>query len=295
MNDIQSKWISAALAIGGLLLACVSASAQEVRERGSSFGYGTKIRRIDDEAEKQGRTDWPRVVDGESGTQVHISFNARNADVTFLISKDTSLNELLAEARRIAAEMQLPRADFIRYEGLRTLWLDIEMNKYLVKTGRRTEFDLNLGDLAEAIRRSHVLPKPIVFEIEPRESDEALLTSDSAPPARLKGVAVFMALKDVRPGLRLHYVVEIPVASYVAAVAIGLLFVWGMLSMVRVPWLTPATETRRPMQYKQRHHLKKSRRATRSKRRCWSLWPACRCLSSWLRWCSAIWSTCCSA
>ncbi len=208
--------------------------AQNVRWHSTS--YASVRRQADTAAEKQGRADWPRIIDGEPGTQVHVSFDLRNADVTLMTPASFGQQRLLAEAQRIAPQIGCPRADFILFTGTKTDTTDIELNKYLARPDRRhTSFDLSLSALAHALNAS-ALPRPIVLSVRGDAADTALLAATAPTQARRLGDAAFFALSEVPPDAHLRFAASIP--WYAPLVAYGFLamLLLGLVLAVLLPW-----------------------------------------------------------
>jgi Zn-dependent protease with chaperone function len=228
---LKSLAALAGVALFGLSLP--PASAQNVRWEKS--GFGSTRHHGDRAAEKQGRADWPRVADGEPGTQVHVTFDLRNADVILITGHDFGQTPLLNEARRLAARIGRPRADYILFTGTKTVNTDIELNKYLAQpTRRHTESDLNLSVLTAALQSS-ALPRPIVLFVRADDADQALLTTPGAAPRTL-GEATFFGLNEAPPGARLHFAASIPWYAPLLGLAFAAFFLSGIVTIVVSPW-----------------------------------------------------------
>lgn len=148
--------------------------AQTVTEGDLRSGSGR--RRFDRAAEKQGRSDWLQDPYTTSGTQVRITFDARNADAILMTRLDFPRPQLLAEAQRIAQEMHLPQTDFITFAGSKTASVDMEFNDYLQRQKWQTDFRLDLAALAQALEKS-ALPRPIVLGIDPDSASSIRLVA----------------------------------------------------------------------------------------------------------------------
>lgn len=222
-------WLILVAAAGG------AARAQNVRPLTSGSGM---TRRLGDvAAEKQDRTDWPRVGDGETGTQAHVTFDHNNADVVLITNREFGLPVLLAEARKITRALDRPQADFLTFVGTKTtLTCDIEFNDYLERAPRlrRTDWELDLAALAAVLNRSR-LPRPIVLFVRADEADGAalLLPGGQRRPLAEK---TFFGLNEIPPGARLHFFDEIGTAGYVAAFLMGGVLLFGMMTIVAAPW-----------------------------------------------------------
>src|SRR5690349_11373088 len=105
-------WIAVVWMLGMVL----GASAQTVRHE-SGYGSGSVRRKFDKAAEKAGRQDWLQAPYDGPGTQVRITFDARNADLTLMTRHAFGLNHLLEEARKIIQRFNLPQTDYIVWEG----------------------------------------------------------------------------------------------------------------------------------------------------------------------------------
>lgn len=224
----------AALAGAALFwLGLAPASAQDVRWEKS--GFGSTRHHGDRAAEKQGRADWPRVADGEPGTQVHVTFDLRNADIVLITGHDFGQTPLLNQARHLAAKIGRPRADYILFTGAKTVNADIELNKYLAQpTRRHTESDLDLSALTSALLSSD-LPRPIVLFVRADDADQAVLTGPGRVPRTL-GEATFLGLTEVPPGARLHFAASIPWYAPLVGLAFVAFLLSAIGSVVVSPW-----------------------------------------------------------
>ncbi len=210
------------------------ASAQNVRRRRTSFA--STRRHANTAADKLGRADWPHITDGGPGTQVHITFDLRNADVVLMTGPSFSQRRLLAEARRIAVKIGRPQADYILFDGTKSVTTDIELNKYLVRPdAKHTASDLDLSALAAALNASS-LPRPIVLFVRGDDADTARLTTLNPAQMRLLGDAAFFGLGEVPSGAHLHFAAAIP--WYAPWVALGLagFLLFTLISMALSPW-----------------------------------------------------------
>lgn len=231
------QWMLPWLAAGAICLASATgARAQEVRP--ADTGFGSTRRQGDAAAEKQERADWPRVGDGETGTQAHLTFDFNNADIVLITNREFGLPPLLNEARHIAAALQRPQADFITFVGTKTtVTTDIELNDYIQRRGKqhRTDFDLDFGTLVKALKTS-ALPRPIVLLVRGDEADLVTLTlSEKEAPRRLEE-KTFFALDAVPPGARLHFTATIRWYAYPAAAAFVGLMLFAVVSTALMPW-----------------------------------------------------------
>lgn len=235
--------LHAGLAVFAVTLFTVPTWAQTVRP--SSSGYASTIRQSDKAADKQNRTDWPHIIDGDSGTQVHISFNLRNADVTLNTNRAFTTDAVLTEARQIAQRLNLPATDFITFTGSATSNVDMEFNDYLTRvSASQTRYSLDLGTLGAALQASH-LPRPLALHIETEDADLVRLIGAEGANRTLTN-DTFLNLADIKPGARLDFAVSVPWYSFAAAyLLIGL--IPAMLAFVLVlPWWSVWRDTRKP-------------------------------------------------
>lgn len=216
-----------------------AARAQEVRS--DAQGVGAVRRRADAAADKQGRGDWPRVTDGETGTQIHVTFDFRNADVILITGSEFGLPALLETAQGTARRLALPQTDFITVQGRSTVAVDMEFNDYLQRTAtRRTDFDLDLHALAAALNASR-LPRPRILAIHSENADHATLQSETGSAVQVLGEKItFLSSEEIRPGARLRFQASITWRNTVAAVVVALFFgvaFLGSLGMAAwMPW-----------------------------------------------------------
>lgn len=230
----------ALFALFALLAGELPVRAQSVTT--SAQGYGSTIRSGDSAADKQGRAEWPRILAGESGTQVHVTFDLRNADVTLNTGRDYPLPQLLTEAKTVAGRLKLPEADFITFQGSKTSNVDIELNDYLRFRGRnQSEFDLDLAALARALEVT-ALPRPVVVRVDAENADSVTLSAGGTSRP-LTGDA-FFGVNEVAPDARLHFAVTIRPSEYAAAYGLVALFAVLLGVPIGVPWFikrrTPA-------------------------------------------------------
>jgi Zn-dependent protease with chaperone function len=208
------------------------ASAQNVRWENS--GYASTRRQGDNAADKQNRTDWPRIADGDAGTQVHVSFDLRNADVVLMTGGAFGQQPLLAQARQIAPRIDCPRADYILFTGTKTVTTDIELNKYLVRPDKNhTQSDLDLSALAAALNASS-LPRPIVIFVNADDADTATLTAAGA--TKNLGEATFFGLNEVPPGARLHFAASVPWYAPLVGLVLAVIFLHLLYILTTAPW-----------------------------------------------------------
>jgi Zn-dependent protease with chaperone function len=205
-------------------------SAQSVR-RGDLTGAGMSRRKFERAAKSQGRTDFISSPYDSQGTQVRITFDPENADVAIMTNGPYGLSRLLSGAQSVARRLDRSRADYITTVGSKTVTADIELNKYLVRLPRRSEFDLDLAALAAALRAEQ-LPEPVVIGID--NSDAEQVTLQGGGRTRSLSRITFYGLDEVPPDARLHFVFT-PLA-YAAAVGLCLiaLLLFVPLSMWRV-------------------------------------------------------------
>jgi len=200
-----------------LSIAAPRARAQAIRH--DDTPYGSTLTSADNAADAQNRADWPHLKIGESGTQVHITFDPRNADVNLFTDIAFGENLALTEAQRIASEAGYPKADYILNHGTKTLYVDIELNKYLHRPDKsHTDFTLSLGALAAALDHSR-LPRPIVLYIDGGEADTTRLAvpGELAAKTRNLGAATFFAPKEISAGSLLRFAVAVPLMAYFCA------------------------------------------------------------------------------
>ena len=61
---------------------------------------------------------------------MHVTFDLGNADVSIFTQYDFGVDRSVTEARRIAAAIGYPEADYFTSHGTYTLDTDVELNKY---------------------------------------------------------------------------------------------------------------------------------------------------------------------
>ncbi|HEY3329104.1 MAG TPA: M48 family metalloprotease [Capsulimonadaceae bacterium] len=224
----------AALAAIGLGLCCSERSpAQSIvaAERGAFVG----MRRAGDKAAKEEKfAQWPKVMDGERGTQVHITFDPSNVDVSLITALDYSERRLIDSSTKIARALKAPRATLRTLQGRKTSNVDIELNNYLTRHGSATAYALDFAALRRAIVESD-LPTPIVFCIH-ADSIDASVMSQSLPPRHIADGVSLYSMADVKDWRALNLSVSMPPWAKPAAYLIVAIFV-GMLAVVTIlPW-----------------------------------------------------------
>lgn len=212
----------------GCMLNPMAASAQSVR-RGSLTGWGLSRRRYERAAEEQGRRDWVRLREGQPGTHVVVTFDARNADVTLWTNRSFGLNQLLAEAKRIAAALSLPQTDFITVQGRTTVIVDMEFNDYLQRQRWRTDFELDWHALATALQHS-TLRRPVVMAVDPEDATRVTVRVGDA--SRDLEKIWFVLPQEVQPGTRLHYQAVVTWQG----LPIVALILFGLVMALIMPW-----------------------------------------------------------
>jgi Zn-dependent protease with chaperone function len=231
MRKQAGYWRTMAVAGLALLFAVFAATtgAQSVRHEGLPFGYGASVKRFQREAEKQGYTRWP-LPNLWNGTQVRITFDAHNADITLMTPREFGEAALLAEARRITKALDAPKTDYIVIEGRRTIAVDMEFNKYLRRDGNRAAYAFDLSTLAIALKQSR-LPAPIGIGADTEEATSAVLQTATQGSRTLTGYW-FATPNDIAPQTRLTMRAE--PAWYAYPVMIGFLCLF--LLPIALPW-----------------------------------------------------------
>lgn len=221
------------LFISILLLLCLVSplSAQHVRQ-GELNEIGLTRRKLYNAAQKQGRTDWTQCYDGLQGTQVQLSFSAKDADATIYTPINFGQTKLLEVCRGIAVQLHKPKADYITYASTKRAIVDIEFNKYLEKRPRQSDFYLDLPALAAALRRTD-LPAPILISIETEGSTQT--TIETPVGVRSLDEILFLSLNEIQPRSRLHFRASVTWQTYALTLLFGGLLlivpaslVWGM-------------------------------------------------------------------
>jgi Zn-dependent protease with chaperone function len=210
--------------------------AQEVR-RGELIGANTSRRLFERAAKKQGRSDFVTSPYDGPGTQVRITFDPGNADVTLTTNREYGLTHLLSDTQTIARRLDRPRADYITVEGSKTVTADIELNKYLLHRRYQTDFDLDLAALVGALKASS-LPPPIVIGVNPNTAERVTLQTGSG--TRSLESITFYGLGQIPPDARLHFVFT--PAPYAAPMGLALIAL--LLSAPILTWragLKPAS------------------------------------------------------
>ena len=208
------------------IVASSSSWAQSVRKMDSAYSAS---RSADREATRQKRVDWAKLGEDETGTQVHITVGYEDADAIILTSQSIVPSDLLEEAKQLAREMDLPKTDFLHREGTRTYTVDLEFNDYLIKQGRKMQWDFDLSRFAQALERSRKLPRPIQILVHAEEAQGAEITT-------MQGISLltkptFFALNEVAPGSVLHFKNELSGFVYPLAFGLGVLFLGMFGSM----------------------------------------------------------------
>ncbi|HLV79997.1 MAG TPA: M48 family metalloprotease [Chthonomonadaceae bacterium] len=209
---------------------CLAQNVRRESPLGSSFS------RFNRAAEKQGIAGWLQPPYENPGTQVRITFDARNADVTLTTNRAYTMDRLLAQAREIARQTGLTKADYILLQGARTLSVDIECNKYLRMHDRQTDFDLDLAGLASSLRRLP-LSAPAIIAVETDDADSVILQQNTLQ--RPLTDFWFARPETIAAGTHLRFHAQIPWYAYpfvalfcLLLVGVPLIPIWG----ARVRW-----------------------------------------------------------
>jgi Zn-dependent protease with chaperone function len=225
-----------ALIYAAIFLPSLACHAQSVR-RESQFGSSRKA--FERAAEKQGRTDFFSAPYEASGTQVRITFDARDADISLMTGRAYGQPALLERARFIADELGYPRADYILMEGSKTITVDIELNKYLRIDHGSTDIVLDLWALSDSIKEAN-LPAPVVMGVECEDFNTTTLTTDAT--TRTLGGFWFAGLSEVAQSTSLHFHAYIPRFAYPIAYAFCAMF---LVPPVTILWLALRKDARR--------------------------------------------------
>lgn len=182
-------------------------------------------------AQEKERADWPlkQTGRGRHGTQVRLTFDLWNADVTLVTDKSYGQEPLLETARKLTVALGYLKADFIHKPGELASSVDIELNDYLVHPQKNaTTFSFDLARLVEALKATD-LPKPIVIAVRPEHSSLNRVTLGTTELLDTR----FFGLDDVKPESKLHWSAEL---HWSGGFLIGLLTVLYLL-VLAVPWL----------------------------------------------------------
>lgn len=206
LMDAMTQRACSLLVASIALLIVAPSFAQNVRREFPSFNSDRT--RFERAAERQGRSDWLQPPYSASGTQARCTFDFENADITLTTNKRTSLDELLEKAKKIALQLNLPKTDFIIWEGEKSVSVDMEFNKHLAhKSEKHTAFEIDLAALAKAMRAAK-LPAPVVIGVETREAD--LVTLQTGRGRRSLNDYWFANIDEISEGSRVRWEAEIP-------------------------------------------------------------------------------------
>lgn len=216
-----------------ILLCCLAlcpAYSQSIRyESSSGGGIERKAYRV--AAEKQGRADWPvkSLAQSKPGTQIQVTFDYRNADITFFAGKDYPNPRLLKTLQQIFPVLGYTNADYIVTEHEFAPDVDVELNDYLVHPESNvTTFSFDLARLAQALEKTD-LPRPIVFGIKPRHSRLNTVTLGGAPIDEI----TFLSTTEVKPNQTLFWRAAVHWSGWLALIFLGALLLFGIVT----PWL----------------------------------------------------------
>jgi Zn-dependent protease with chaperone function len=195
-----------------LLMAIAGSAAEAQQVQRLSRGAGSSRRGFDRAAKDAGVAMWPQAPYRGRGTQVRITFDPRNMDVTLMTDLSYGSERLLSDARSLVAHLGLPKADFIVWSGTETTSVDIEMSDYLARQGRTTHGRIALGKLARHLVGMR-LPAPVVIGIEAFPFGHAALTG-GGHTTRITEYH-FVAADEVPDAAEIAFTGVIPVISYV--------------------------------------------------------------------------------
>ncbi len=120
-------------------------------------------------------SDWPDLQpESTSGTQVMVSGDYHNSDLTLFTYKSYGEAKLLDLARKVAASVDLPKCDYITTRGRRLISVDLEFNKYKRFEGNRSTFGFAIGKAIQALERSDI-SKPIGLYVRAQAGRQFLL------------------------------------------------------------------------------------------------------------------------
>lgn len=223
-------------------LSCLSAlllSLASLPARGQQTGqlplsrYTTLLGRFGRAAEKQGRQDWPDVVEPVplkvAGTRVMISFAPRSADILLVAPVAYGRAAVEGDARRLATAMGLRNARFLTAPGERTVGIDIDISRDLDIHYPSTAASLDLAAMQSVLVASRI-PRPVVVGVDTRSASEAVLTI-GAGPRTLKDFW-FSPLKELPAGARL----TLRASPVWYAFPVALLFIGFWLFSAALPW-----------------------------------------------------------
>lgn len=169
----MGMWVRFVLVLGTAAIASVAAGQDVIERRGS--GSSRFLKAAERAAERAGVVDFPKLTEGQPGTIVSLYFDFNDYDIVFTTANTVSKVAAVADAKRFAADLGRPLADF--YVGLGTMYLsvDIELNEYLPtgKGPRSVEFDL--AQLSRQIDLLKSFPRPVWFVVEPKRADTTIV------------------------------------------------------------------------------------------------------------------------
>ncbi|RYG43801.1 hypothetical protein EON79_16265, partial [bacterium] len=203
-----------------LLLALIAtlANAQDVRTTSSSIPTKRYLR-----AALEAGKSWPDLGEGDRGTIVQLTCDYRNADITLV--SDQSVETMLPKAKRIAASMGFPLADFITRQGPITGTVDMEFNDYLQPQNRTVDWVVALSKLRREMEAAG-LPKPYAWVV--RNRIESVRMEGTAGERALKEGFTYLEDRDIARYDRIVFRERMAAWAPFA----GHLFVFGIVGVV---------------------------------------------------------------
>lgn len=223
-----------------LLAAFLAAAAlgQEVRDEG--FMPAEEWHKANDAFADSSAHVWPTLKPGTThGTQIRVSGDFRNCDLTLTTFKTYGEVRLLTLAKGLANALGRPQTDFVLTRGRRLMQVDLEFNKTIRRQGNVSESTIPLGRALDYLNASD-LPRPLGVFVRRNEEGETVWL-DGHPLAKSEVVDA----DRVSPGAMVRYRAERSLIGLVGAIGMAGL---GVVIPVWLVWVIAKTvrNQRRP-------------------------------------------------
>lgn len=230
--------IAASIAIA---LTCQVARAQHVYQR--TENYGLDMNSIKAHARRLDIADYPDLAAGETGTVIDVQSAYNDADISVFSSNEPSMAQLIAACKNAASDLGFPLADYRVKAGAHTLFVDIEVNKYVDRTTPTHRIAFDLSRVRRAFEADGTFRKPIFVHIDGETAEHSELTLGGAPSQL--GEYRLLHLSDVPSESRITYATHVTWLTYVIGGTLITFMGSLFLLLVVLPWTVFPKMTRK--------------------------------------------------
>jgi len=190
----------------------------------------------DQAATKQNYRLWPRVLAGDTGTQVHITFSPKNADIALITARRYPESRLIDSSLKIARSLSATQAILLTLVGHKTSNVDIKLDNYLQHERRGARYAVDIDALRRGIASTD-LPAPIVLCVH-GEDIHAVVRLHHGAQQDIGGSISFFQLHELASWASLNMSAAIPRWGPIAAVLFVLFLIAGPILAIALPWQT---------------------------------------------------------